>query len=343
MKVLVAMVFSVLVAWAPITFADTTIRVANWLPASHLLVKNVLVPWGEAVEEATSGSVQVKIMSSALGPPSAQYDLVANGLADVGFSTNAYTPGRFTVFELAELPLQTPSAEALSVAYWRTYDKLLPNSKEYERVHLLTLFVHGPGQIWNSVRPIKTLDDLQGLKLRVPGGVAAELAERLGAVPVSAPSSQSYQLLSSGVADGILFPFETVTFFSLEDILHYGSTVPGGFYNTAFYVVMNKAKWDSLTDAQREAINDVSGEVLARQAGEAWDAADRKAHEVLKAAGVDIQPVGPGVLKTLQQEAAALREQVLERVANTGADGQAFLQELHRQTEAVDISVEAMP
>ncbi|MDZ7810790.1 MAG: hypothetical protein U5L11_12640 [Arhodomonas sp.] len=180
-----------------------------------------------------------------LGPPPPEYDLVSDGLADVGFAARGYTPGRFSVFELAELPLQTPSSEELSVAYWRAYQETMAGQDEHKGVHLLGLFVHGPGHIWNSQRPVDSLDDLQGLKLRVPGGVAAQLSENLGVTPINAPSSQAYELLSQGVADGIVFPYESVTFFNLQETLEYGTTVPGGLYNVSFYVVMNEDKWNA--------------------------------------------------------------------------------------------------
>ncbi|MFB4204576.1 Outer membrane transporter protein TsaT [wastewater metagenome] len=323
-----------LLAWAPLALSQTTLRVANWLPPSHLLVSDVLKPWGEAVEKATGGSVQVEVMSSPLGPPPAQYDLVADGLADVGFSVHGYTPGRFSVFELAELPLQTPSAEVKSVAYWRAYQETMADSGEHRGVHLLGLFTHGPGHIWNSRRPVHSLDDLSGLKLRVPGGVAAQLSEELGVVPVNAPSSQSYELLSQGVADGIVFPYESVTFFNLQDTVDYGTVVPGGLYTVSFYVVMNQAKWQSLSDDERAAIDSVSGEYLARLAGRAWDRADRQGRKDLRAAGVRIEQADDAMIEAIAEQADGLRERVLERVAEDGVDGQAFLDALHRELEA---------
>lgn len=319
------------VLWMTQATAATTIRVANWLPTSHPLVKDVLKPWGEAVEKATDGSVRVQVMSSPLGPPPAQYDLVAQGMADVGFAAHSYTPGRFAFFELVELPLQTPSAEVMSVAYWRTYDKLLADKNLHPNVKLLGLFTHGPGQIWNAQRPVTALNDLSGLKLRVPGGVAAEFSQRLGVVPVNAPSSQSYELLSSGVADGIVFPDESVTFFKLQKLLKHGTAVPGGFYNVSFYIVMNEKKWNSLTPQQQQAIDKVSGEYLARLAGKAWDAADEQGRKDIKAAGIEIRELTSQARESLEKHAAEIKAKVLTSVSSKGIDGQAFLAELERQ------------
>ncbi|WP_440997239.1 TRAP transporter substrate-binding protein [Arhodomonas sp. SL1] len=332
----IGLLSAALIAWAPAALSETTIRVANWLPSSHLLVADVLKPWGEAVEEATGGSVQVEVMSSPLGPPPAQYDLVSDGLADVGFAAHGYTPGRFSVFELAELPLQTPSSEELSVAYWRAYQETMAGRDEHKGVHLLGLFVHGPGHIWNSQRPVDSLDDLQGLKLRVPGGVAAQLSENLGVTPINAPSSQAYELLSQGVADGIVFPHESVTFFNLQETLEYGTTVPGGLYNVSFYVVMNEDKWNALTDAEREAIDSVSGEYLARLTGQAWDAADRKGLEAIRDAGLEITEADDAMLDAVAAEAEQVRAQALERIAEKGIDGEVFLEALQRELEGVE-------
>lgn len=219
--------------------AETTLRVSNWLPPSHPIVRDILVPWGEQVEKETDGRVTVEIMAAPIGKPPAQLDLIRNGAADVGYGVHGYTPGRFKLTQLVELPFLSDSAQALSVAYWKVHQAMLAGAAEHDGVHLLTLFTHGPGMIFTTGKPVTRIGDTQGLKMRIGGGVVAEVAKRLGMVGVQAPSPQVYEILSNGVADGILFPAESVPFFRIDEIVRHGTAVPGGLYNTSFFVIMN--------------------------------------------------------------------------------------------------------
>ncbi|MEC7760624.1 MAG: TRAP transporter substrate-binding protein [Pseudomonadota bacterium] len=259
-----------------------TLTVANWLPPSHPLVTDVIVPLTEQIAEATGGDVTANILPAPLGPPPAHFDFAVNGVADITFGVQGYSPGRFKTTNLAELPFLGESAEDISVAYWRVWDAMLKDAGEYDDVKVLAVFTHGPGEIFTKEEDMTTPDALDGVKLRVGGGIVHEIATTLGAVPVEGPSSKAYELLSQGVADGILFPYESVAFFNLIPQLDTGTTVPGGLYNTSFYIVLNKAKWDSLSPETQEAIDGVTGEALARMAGQMWDKVDAAGIEAME-------------------------------------------------------------
>ncbi|HEY0276545.1 MAG TPA: TRAP transporter substrate-binding protein [Paenirhodobacter sp.] len=256
--------------------ADTVLTVANWLPPSHPLVSEVIVPLTEKIAEATHGQVRATILPAPLGPPGAHFDFAVNGVADITFGVQGYTPGRFKTTNLVELPFLGESAEDISVAYWRVWDKYLKPAGEYDQVKVLAVFSHGPGEVFLKSGDPTATNVLENKKIRVGGGIVHEVVSTLGAVPVEGPSSKSYELLSQGVADGITFPYESVAYFKLIPQLKTAIAVPGGLFNTSFYIVMNKAKWDSLTPDQQAEIDSVTGEALARMAGQMWDCADAK-------------------------------------------------------------------
>jgi TRAP-type C4-dicarboxylate transport system substrate-binding protein len=134
-------------------------------------------------------------------PPSAApgtFDAVRDGLVDVSYVTASYTPARHVLPELPELPGGGASAEINSAAYWRIHQKHFEKVGEYKGVKLLAVFTHGPGQMFNTRKPIDSLDDLQGMKIRTGGGVAEEMARALGASAFVKPAPESFELLSSG-------------------------------------------------------------------------------------------------------------------------------------------------
>ena len=312
-------------------FAQTTLHVANWLPPVHPIVADMVVPWGEAVEEATGGRVKVEIMQASLGKPPAHFDIARDGIADVTFGVHGYTPGRFVLTQIAELPFLGASAEALSVAYWRTHEAMLADADEHGGVKLLGLFTHGPGHIFNTQRDIDTLENAEGLKMRVGGGIVNEVAKQLGVVPLQAPSTQTYELLSNGVADGILFPAESVPFFKLDEVLTRGTLIPEGLYNTSFFLVMNQGTWGGLAAEDQAAIMEVSGETFARLAGRAWDAADARGMEAMEAAGMEIHTADDALLAAIREAVAPVEQTFIQQAGERGVDGAVALEMLRAE------------
>lgn len=307
---------------ASASLAATTLNMASWLPPAHPLVTDVMKPYAEAVKKATEGRVTINIMQAPLGPPAAHFDFAVNGVADITYGVQGYNPGRFKTTNIAEIPFLGDTAESISVGYWRVFDKTLRKAGEYDKVHVLGVFTHGPGQIFLKGRDVSGPEPLKGAKMRVGGGIVADLVKALGGVPVEGPSSKTYEIMSSGVADGITFPFESVAFFKLIPMLDTALVVPGGLYNTSFYVAMNKAKWDALSDADKQAIDSVSGEALAHLAGKAWDAADASGKAAMDGK-IQFVSATPEQVKAIEASLKPIIDAKLAETASTGVDATA--------------------
>ena len=146
------------------------------------------------------------------------------------------------------------------MAFQRIYAKYPAFAEEHKGVKVLAAFTHGPGIVFNTKRPIAKVEDLSGLKFRVGGGMVNEIAKALGMNVTLKPAPESYELLSTGVMDGTLFPAESAESFKIEKIIRHATTFPGGLYNTSFVFVMNQAKYDSLPADVKKAIDEMSGE-----------------------------------------------------------------------------------
>ncbi|MAB07448.1 MAG: ABC transporter substrate-binding protein [Rhodobacteraceae bacterium] len=302
--------------------AETVLTVANWLPPSHPLVSELIVPMTEQIAEATDGEVTANILPAPLGPPQAHFDFAVNGVADITFGVQGYNPGRFKTTNIVELPFLGETAESISVAYWRVFDEMLRDAGEYDQVKVLAVFSHGPGEIFLNEGDVSSPDVLDGVKIRVGGGIVHEIASALGAVPVEGPSSKAYELLSQGVADGIFFPYESVNFFKLIPQLETAIDVPGGLYNTSFYIAMNKAKWESLSPEVQAQIDSVTGEALARMAGRMWDAADAEGRAAMEGE-IAITPATEAQLAAWDEALSPLVQAKLDEAAEAGIDAQA--------------------
>jgi TRAP-type C4-dicarboxylate transport system substrate-binding protein len=232
---------------------------------------------------------------------------------------------------LPELPGGGATAEINSVAFSRIHWKYFQPVGEYKGVKLLGVWTHGPGQMFNTKRPINKVEDLAGMKIRSGGGISEQMARALGASAFVKPAPESYELLSSGVADGTFFPLESIISFKLDSVVKYATLFPGGFYGSAFGFFMNEDKWNKLSKEDQAAIESVSGEAVARLAGKAWDSTDRAAMEVMKKANIQIQEASPELVKGVQERSQAIIDKWIADATAKGVDGKKVYAEFQEE------------
>jgi len=315
--------------------AQTTLTMSSWVAPNHLLTKDVLAVWGQQVEKATNGRVKLQMLPKHPSAAPGTFDAVRDDLVDVSYVTASYTPARHVLPLLAELPGGGATSVINSVAYSRIHWKYLQQVGEYKGVKLLGVFTHGPGQMFNTKRPINKVEDLAGMKIRTGGGIAEEMARALGASAFVKPAPESYELLSSGVADGTFFPLESIISFKLGSVVKYATLFPGGFYCSSFGFFMNEDKWNKLSKEDQDAIASVSGEPLALLAGKAWDTTDAAALEEMKRVGIQISTASPELVKGVQARAEAIDDKWIKDATAKGIDGVKVLAEFHEELKRV--------
>jgi TRAP-type C4-dicarboxylate transport system substrate-binding protein len=210
--------------------------------------------------------------------------------------------------QMSELPFLGNSAETISVALSRVTGKHPEFAAEHQGVKVITLFSHGPGIVFNTKRAIAKTDDLSGLKFRVGGGMVNEMSKALGMNVTLKPAPDSYELLSSGVMDGTLFPAESTESFKIDKIIKHATTFPGGLYNTSFVFMMNQAKYDKLSAEDKKAVDAISGETAARIFGRGWDKVDRRAFGLMQANGVQVTKADAKFVADIKAKTAPLEQ-----------------------------------
>lgn len=291
-KFLAASVLVTATLASPLAMAQTTkLTMSSWVPPAHFIVKDILLPWTEAVKQATNGRVSIELLPKAVGSPPQHFELARKGVADVTWGNFTYEPERFKMMWFAELPMMGTSDEAASVALWRTYDKYLASNAAFKGVKMVGVGMLGGGQIHHPSKGLVNPEDFKGLKVRMGGPIQKRLLEELGAVPVSGPATKAYEMLQGGVIDASLHPIESVVNFRLDGILKHHTIVPKGFYDGTFFIVMNEGKFKKLSAADQQAVMKVSGEMLSRNWGKAFDQQSKAAQAKMSADGhVFVQP-----------------------------------------------------
>lgn len=302
------------------------LRFNRWVPPNHPLHTRIIVPWAERVESATSGRVKITFPPASLGTPARQFDLAATGVADLVVGNQTFTPERFLLSRVAELPFMGDTAEAISVAHWRVQKAYFDNTlNEYKGTKLLAVFGLAPIQIFTARKQVNVVADLAGLKIRAPAGIGTRVSEALGVVPIGAPPTEAYDMMSRGIVDGTFTSSDTVKSFQIGKFLKFQTKVPKGLYNAAFFVVMNEAKWNALSADDKAAVEKVSGEAMARHAGRVWDDEVSTADDVLRREGMTITTATPGMYQELHSKLDPLAEEWIKEAQARGVDARAAL------------------
>ena len=197
-KYLIRAVCSVgILAMTPAAFAaDITLKISNFLPPQHGFTADFLGPWAKELEEKTGGKVAVELFdaTSAFGKITRQADQVRAGVIDIALGLNGIPRDRFPASSIVEMPFLVKHADSGSRTLWQMYKEgALGN--EYDDFKVLALFTHHGGLIHTVDKPVRSLEDIKGLRLRTPSPAVSAMLEHLGASPVGMPPSAIYENL----------------------------------------------------------------------------------------------------------------------------------------------------
>lgn len=250
--------------------ASVKLTYSNFFPPGHIQSK-LAESWCKEVEKRTNGEIVVEYFPGGTLTKSNQiYDGVVEGLSDVGFSVLAYTRGRFPEMAAVDLPLGYTSGMVATKVINAVYKEFMP--KELMDTQVMYLHAHGPGLINTKSKAVRKLEDMKGLKFRAHG-TSAEVVKALGGTPVSKPMPETYQMLQKGVVDGAAYPFEANKGWKLGEVTRFCTADFSAAYTTSFFVVMNKAKWNSISAANQKIIEQINLEWVDKH-GEAWNTSD---------------------------------------------------------------------
>jgi TRAP-type C4-dicarboxylate transport system substrate-binding protein len=307
-----------------------TLSASSWSPPTSF-VPTLVEAWGRDVEAATQGRVKVRLLPKPVTNVPGHYDAVKNGLADVSFVICGLTPGRFVMPKAVELPFAGSSAERVSVAFQQMHEKHFARVNEMAGVKVLAMFTTGPGAVYSRSKPITSVADIQGMKLRVAAGTLYDLGKSLGANVTVKPVTEVYELLSGGVLDGAFATIESAESFRLDRVAKFATVFPEGFSNIAWSMLMNESAWNRISKEDQAAIDRVSGARLARIWGKAWDEADRRGLAYMQAGQVKVTQASPAFIAEIKSRTRAMDEAWIKEAQDKGLpNAAAVLGELRR-------------
>lgn len=307
---------------------EFTLKLHQFLPAQAHVPANILDVWADKVEEDSGGRIKIERYPSMQlgGRPPALIEQVTDGVVDIIWTVIGYTPGRFPRTEVFELPFILPNAEVGTRAFYEMFDRDMRN-EEFADMHVLGVWTHGPGS-FHSAKPISTLDDLNGMKIRGASRTVNMLLEELGATPVGMPVPAVPEALSKGVIDGTTLPWEVVLSLKVPELVHNHTEFTGNaLYTATFVFAMNKNTYESLPADLQKVIDDNSGMEFSAFAGTTQESYAAPSREVARKMGNKIVVLDAEKSAIWREAAQPVYDRWAADMDKKGFDGKALISE----------------
>jgi len=301
--------------------AKTQLTYSNFFPPTHIQ-SQLAEEWIKEVESRTNGEITINYFPAGTLTKAPQtYDGVVQGIADIGMTVLAYSRGRFPVAAAIDLPMgYTSGVQATNIANG-VLEKFDP--EEFKDTELMFLHAHGPGLLHTRDKEVRTLEDLNGLKIRGTG-TSGKVVAALGGSPVGKAMGETYQMLQKGVVDGSLHPVETNKGWKVGEVVSFMTQNFSTAYTTTFAVFMNKDKWNSLTPEQQNIIREINAE-FALKHGQAWDKADEEGMAFFLEKGGKVISQSDEQSKIWAEKASSVIDEYINTASEKGIDGKAVV------------------
>jgi TRAP-type C4-dicarboxylate transport system substrate-binding protein len=248
------------------------------IPPIHTRWQGAIKPWCDEIAKRTNNRVEIKpYFAQALSTMAENYDSIVKGIADMAECAIGLKPGRLPIMEqMMYFVAPSVGIDKPSALIWRMYEELPELQNEFKETKLLFLHMNGHMGFGTTKKKIEKIDDCKGLKMDALGsGLLVDKFNALGFSTVFMPMSDIYMALERGVLDGTQIDWDLGVSRRWGDVVKYINQIT--MLTPAFYMIMNKKKWDSLPPDIQQVFEEMSGEYAARQFDEYWENAEMSA------------------------------------------------------------------
>jgi TRAP-type C4-dicarboxylate transport system substrate-binding protein len=250
--------------------AAVELKLHSFVPPTHSIWVDPLTPWTKEVEKRSGGKMTVRMFPSMQlgGKPPELYRQMVQGISDIVFTLPGYTASDFPMMSLTELPGTATSAEDGTRKLWANFDRFF--AKEYEAAKVLMLWNSDTAGIMSRAKPVRTMEDMKGMRIRTPSRAQSAQLTALGATPVDMPVTQIYNALERGVIDATMIPLSAMLDFKLLEVVKY-LTVDAPLGRSPFLVAMSRKRYEGLTPDLKKIVDDTTGLQMSLGGARSYD------------------------------------------------------------------------
>lgn len=279
--------------------------------------------WADDIKAATNGRVVVTVYAgSTLGASTDGLNMVNTGICDILWSYTGFFNKEFKATDVLSLPMLGIKDARQSVdIFYEMYNSSPEIQAEFKGLKVLGLYTHPPACL-GSDRLVDSVDDLKGMKLRVPTGPATDTLKEWGAVPVTIPTPDIYQSIEKKVINGFTFDWCGVEAFKLNEPVDYFLDLK--LYAGPMFIVMNEKKWNELPADLQKIIEEHSGRVLSNKIAENQDGVKDAFIQKITKEGKTVTFLNEQTLAGFKPGAEKVTAQWIENVTKEGINGKAL-------------------
>lgn len=292
--------------------------------AQHPISQQILIPLAEELKEKSDGRITLIIHAGgAVTSPVTIREDVAIGAIDMGWTLQGYTPGKYPLTDVVELPFMFDSTLQASYVLWELYEQSPDFQDEYGDVKVLGLWMTDPGEFITK-DPIIEPEDLSGKRIRFSGGAQESMIKKFGGTPVGMAMPEVYDALERGVIDGVANGPSVIESYKLNEVVKHVTRGLNSFYS-AQVIFMNKDKWESLSPEDQELLSSLTGEAIYHKGSELYSASYEKGLEMAVESNVTINDIMPEQRENWKEKTASVVDEWLENANGKGLNGQEVL------------------
>jgi TRAP-type C4-dicarboxylate transport system substrate-binding protein len=300
------------------------LKLSHWVPPSHPLQKS-MEEWGASIEKDSGGTIKYRVYpAQQLGKAFDHYDMARDGIADVTYVSPGYQPGRFPIFDAANLPFMLANAKGGTEALDDWYRKYA--ATEMKDVKFCFAFTHDPGSFHSRTKKIMEPADIKDMKIRPAHASMAALVTSLGGTNVQASAPEVRDILEKGVADAVTFPWGSILLFGIDKVTKYH--MEAALYTTGFVWVMNKDTYAAMSASQQKVIDNHCNREWAERVASPWADFEHDGIAKLKAEpGQEVYPISDAQLDQWKAAAVPVVKTWSDAVKKSGNDPDAILKD----------------
>jgi TRAP-type C4-dicarboxylate transport system substrate-binding protein len=302
------------------------LKISHWVPATHPLQK-AAEEWGASLEKATGGSIKSTVYpSQQLGKAFDHYDMVRDGIADVGYINPGYQPGRFPIISAGEIPFLVGEVHGGIRAVDQWYRKYART--EMKDVKYCFSFILDPATWHSSKKKILVPGDIKGMKIRPSQATIASWVTQLGGTNVQASATEVRDVMEKGVAEAVMFPWGSVPLLGVDKVTKYH--MDAAISTTTFQWLINQKVYDGMSAAQKKAVDDHCTTEWAGKFADPWGDFEHAGLAKVKAmADHEVYTITAAQLAEWKEAAQPLHKVWADNVRKVGGDPDTIMKEFN--------------
>jgi TRAP-type transport system periplasmic protein len=311
-------------AWAQ----EFTLKLHSFSSPTALDQTLHLGPWAEKIAKESGGRLKIQIFPAMQlgGRPADLPQQLEDGIVDMIWMVAGFAPGRFPGTEGVELPfMATGKSETQSPAAMEFALKYLL-AKEYKNIKICSIHTTDGAVLHTVSKPVRTLEDMKGMRIRVAGKFIGEAVKAFGGTPVGIPLPGIYEALSRGQVDGMYINWAiTLPYKFYEVTKHHTDTT---LFQGNLLTLMRQESFDKLPDDLKKVIDANSGIERSRELGRIWDSQTQPARDATIKNGNNVFSLTPEERARWVTAAKPAYDAWIDDMNKRGNDGKAMFDDL---------------